>query len=286
MKHCFMILAHNEPEMLGKLCHQIDKEGNTIIIHIDKKSKCDFAIIKDIVKSARLKFIDKPIKVYWGHNSQMMAEYKLFEESIHYDWDYCHLISGQHLLIKPYTEFDSFFEEHKGQEFFEIDDNAMANKKFLWRIKYYHFFGKYPYSLLKRVEDKFSYRIQEKLHIDRNKKSGLTFAKGANWFSATRDFMSYGLTKEKANKRRYKHTSCVDEVFLHTDLYNSPFYQNNYGDLLYTDWSKNDCSPETLDMSYLDTLKSSPKLFARKFSYTKCPDIVDEVIRLTDSECY
>lgn len=39
MKHAYLIMAHNRPEMLKRLVDALDDERNDIFIHFDKKWK-------------------------------------------------------------------------------------------------------------------------------------------------------------------------------------------------------------------------------------------------------
>lgn len=41
MKHAYLIMAHNEWELLNKLINALDYSDNDIYLHIDKKSKFD-----------------------------------------------------------------------------------------------------------------------------------------------------------------------------------------------------------------------------------------------------
>ena len=80
MKHCFMIMVHNQIELLKNLLIQIDNANCVIIIHVDAKCKeFDKNNIVEFVKNAELVFVDS-IKVYWGDSSQMQAEYLLIKK--------------------------------------------------------------------------------------------------------------------------------------------------------------------------------------------------------------
>lgn len=47
LRHAYLIIAHNEPDLLATLVHMIDDERNDIYIHIDSKSdKNQFRDIK------------------------------------------------------------------------------------------------------------------------------------------------------------------------------------------------------------------------------------------------
>ena len=44
MKHTYMVMAHNQIELLKILLNKLDTEENDIIVHIDKKSNIKKAI--------------------------------------------------------------------------------------------------------------------------------------------------------------------------------------------------------------------------------------------------
>ena len=84
-------------------------------------------------------------------------------------------------------------------------------------------------------------------------------------------------------RRRFRWTSCADEIFAQTVLYNSPFREKVYSltldsALRLIDWKRG--NPYVWTMSDIEILKSSHCLFARKFSTIKDADIVDHLATL------
>ena len=71
MKHAFLIMAHNNFEILNALIKVLDDENNDIYIHIDKKSK-SFHINK--VNRATLIFTNKRYDIRWADESQIRLE--------------------------------------------------------------------------------------------------------------------------------------------------------------------------------------------------------------------
>lgn len=124
--------------------------------------------------------------------------------------------------------------------------------------------------------NKISFAFQRCLGVDRVKNR--EYYKGANWFDITHDFAEYVLSKKKELKKQYKFTSCADEVFLQSLIMNSPFESRiNQKLSREIDWSRgNGYSPYTYDAEDYNTLMSSEKLFARKFSDDK-PEIVNMI---------
>lgn len=288
MKHCFMILAHNQPQILSALLSQIDHPENTIIIHIDKKS--DINLFKEsfaVVKNAKLVVLSKRIKIYWGHYNSLKAEYLLFEEAIKHDFDYCHLLSGQDLLIKPFKELDAFLQNNNEHHFFNyvemLEGEEYHNKAFN-RMRLYHFIKQYPQKeLIKPGSGAFREKIlsyQKRLRINRCKNETQKYAYGWVWFTASKELLSYFLTKKRYNLKRYKFTHCTDEIFIQTDYYYSP-YKTDTHSLLYVDWSEDKPNPKNLALEDYDKLTASDKFFARKFT-DKNLDLVNQIIKHTN----
>ena len=83
MKHAFLIIAHNEPEILKILLSMLDDKRNDVYLHIDKRSEKLFQEITSYqMKNGELYLIDKRMKVYWGDISQVEVEYLLFETAL------------------------------------------------------------------------------------------------------------------------------------------------------------------------------------------------------------
>ena len=73
MKHAFLILAHNEFELLRLLVARLDDSRNDIFIHFDKK----VAVLPEIkVKEAGLTILEDRKDVRWGGFSMVEAEYE------------------------------------------------------------------------------------------------------------------------------------------------------------------------------------------------------------------
>lgn len=82
MKHAYLIMAHHEFEVLGKLVQAIDDKRNDIFIHFDAKLK-SYPVLK--AHNANLYILEKRIDIHWGHISQIKAEYALFETAFTQD---------------------------------------------------------------------------------------------------------------------------------------------------------------------------------------------------------
>ena len=66
MKHAFLISAHHQFEILGKMISLLDDENCDFYIHIDKKTKENpKEYLMSMAKKSRIFFIDR-VRVNWG----------------------------------------------------------------------------------------------------------------------------------------------------------------------------------------------------------------------------
>lgn len=115
-KYAWLVMAHNQPELLKKLLRALDNKNADIFLHIDKKSKLDIQEVLGVVKESKC-YPTARINVVWGY-SQSAAELFLLETTNKTGWyDFYHLITGSDYLLKPVMEVQRFYEEHKDIEF-------------------------------------------------------------------------------------------------------------------------------------------------------------------------
>lgn len=273
MKHAYLMIVHNNFEVVEKTIELIDNPENDIYIHVDKKvSDFDLEYFSGIPKYSKVYFT-KRIPVYWGHYSQIKSEIILLKAAIKQDYDYYHLISGADLPIKTQIEINNFFEKNKGKEFIAFDQyqKGISEDVIYERIHIYRFFSKYyrnPSKTLTRfaiVLDKIYCKLQRVIRFSRMKKSNVELKKGANWFSITDDLANFIINNEEWIENTFKNTFCGDEIFLQSLVYNSSFMDNVEGYVRSIDWKRG--HPYTYRLEDIDDLLASENLFARKFSW-------------------
>lgn len=281
MKHAFLIMAYNNWGTLKKLVSLLDDSRNSIYIHVDAKSS-DFkqAEFNDAARNASLHFTPR-MKVSWGGVSQLDCELLLLKEALSSNCDYYHLLSGMDLPLHDMDYIDDFFYRHQGKEFVHFTESGKTvTSQTLKRISIW-----YPLqNLLGRYANRFNRildLVEPVLGINRLKKySSLTFGRGANWFSITRDFVRYVVNTWPQYKHMFSWSLCADEIFLQTMLLNSPYAANVYhaqpdddykAIMRLIDWKRG--GPYIFREEDFEDLISSPMLFARKFDQR-----VDDVI--------
>lgn len=289
MKFAYLIMAHHRFDVLKVLLEDLDDSRNDIFLHIDRKAAdYDKDELRKAIRYANIVFVD-PISVYWGHYSQIQCVINLLKSATDFgNHDYYHLLVGVEFPIKSQDEIHSFFLRNKGSEFIGYD---MSGNKFYDRIQYWYPFGKYARS--RNRWQKFLYKkclslleIQQKIGVDRKRGRCDYYKKGyANW-SITDDLAHYILKNEKQIKKDYRWTKCADEIFIHTLVFHSKFYEcvfdkeDEYCSAMrLTTWEDENNRFYKKDIPYI---LNSGKLFARKFDSDDAVEIIREIQRLRE----
>lgn len=286
MKHAYLIMAHNEEEILKMLLERLDSKDNTFYVHLDKRFKINIKHIESVLKKSKIYFIKRK-RIFWGGYSQIWCELALLEEAVKGEYDYYHLITGVDLPLKSNEEIDLFFEANKGKEFVSFDKVANETRNFTNRYDKFHFFVRYTgknlivqkmYALC-NVLFRYCSRILNGFIKNRSKKYGdFVFMKGSTYFDITHNLATYVLKHKALIKKMFKFTECCDEVFLQTIAYNSSFKENlTFRGTRFIDWSKHGSSPEILTIEHYDDICSSKLLFARKFSNVISKELIEKL---------
>lgn len=283
MKHAYLILAHNEFQVLKRLLLALDDARNDVYIHFDKK----VSELPDIhLQHANLYILKNRVDVKWGDVTVMEAELNLFEAA-HKNggYAYYHLLSGVDMPIKSQDYIHAFFNEHAGKEFIgffqgditdEIDRKVMKTHLFSESFRT----GSGIINLSKRVLRSAFIKFQEIINYKRN--GHINFKKGTQWISITGEMVKI-LIKDRENILKiYQNSFCCDEIVVQTACWNSELKKNifdmddegrgcmreiRWENNVIRDWTEND----------YEYLTQSDKLFARKFN-SKSISAVDKIL--------
>ena len=273
MKHAYLILAHNEPELLSLLVERLDDVRNDIYIHFDRK----LSILPDIkTQHAGLYILKDRVDVRWADVSMLEAEYKLFHAVLDSGSQYSHhhLISGVDLPLKNQDYIHSFFAQHQGKEFVGLHQRPM-NSHADRALHYWHpftrsFRGSGCVFVIKRILRYLVVQTQVLLGIRRN--TTVPFHKGGQWVSITRELIDYLLEQEDRAFTIFSRTFGADEYFVPTLIWDTPFMERLFdatdesrGAMRYIGWRADgqliDFTPQDLPV-----LQQTEYLFARKFN--------------------
>lgn len=280
MKHAYLILAHNEWEILRTLIRCLDDKRNDIYVHFDRKVK-DAPTLQ--TENAGLSILTDRVAVYWGDLSVVEAEYKLLEAA-HKNgpYAYYHLLSGVDLPLKSQDYIHNFFEENSGKEFVGYTLTEVT-PEVVRKVQRCHLFPKdfkAPSNppkggqiiwWCKRILRAIFIRLQIILNIKRSK--SVDFKKGSQWFSITENLANYVLEHKDWALKTFSHSFCSDEIVVQTLCWMSPYKDNIYnttddakGCMRAIGWKEGQLHDwEMKDYKYL---KQSEALFGRKFNNT------------------
>lgn len=273
MKHAYLILAHNEPELLSLLIGRLDDARNDIYIHFDRK----LTVLPEVkTQHAGLYILKDRVDVRWADVSMIEAEYKLFHAVVDSGCQYSHhhLISGVDLPLKNQDYIHSFFAQHQGKEFVGLHQRPM-NRHADRALHYWHpftrsFRGSGCVFAIKRILRYLVIQTQVLLGIRRN--TTIPFHKGGQWVSITRELIDYLLEQEDRAFTIFSRTFGADEYFVPTLIWDTPFMERLFdatdesrGAMRYIGWR---ADGQLIDFTPLDlpALQQTEYLFARKFN--------------------
>ncbi len=281
-RHAYLIICHNNYNILKKLLFVLDDDRNDIFLHVDKKwNNFDKSQTTKLIKKATITFV-KNYKVSWGGYSMVKCTLSLLREAVKTPHSYYHLISGVDLPLKTQDYIHNFFEKNNGQEFISVDNDSNCYEGNCDRVKYYYvlqeIIGRSDTGINKyiRILHNLSLKIQKQLKINRLGELEDKIHKGSQWFSITHEFARYVLENKKFIRKHFSMSVCSDELFMQTLAMNSKFKDNisNF-QTRYIDWKRG--TPYTFKSEDYDELIGADGLFARKFDEKIDIKIVDAI---------
>lgn len=282
MRHAFLIIAHNNFEILKYQIEILDNENTAFYIHIDKRAKFDCNELRSHIKKSKITFL-KSKKIRWGHFSQVDCELRLIRIAALGHFDYYHLISGVDMPLHTVKEMDVILGQRSLIEYIHFDSPKVSQMDYD-RIRFYHFFpGRKDWE---RKINGVGIKLQKLLRINRLRGKDIVVQKGANWFSITDNLVQQIVQDESKLRKMLKWSFCGDEIFLQTYVYNSEFraklssqnFDNDYSMCLRKiDWNRG--NPYVYRECDLEELLQSDALFARKFDCKVDMRVVEKIYK-------
>ena len=282
MRVAFFILMHKNPEQTIRLIERLESPMSTFIVHVDSRAPDKTYKFIDEWAAKRNDVHCAPRhRCYWAGFGIVAASLECARTALRLNerFDYGMLLSGQDYPIKPLGAILEFLTLNRGKQFIETFRLDQSNR---WdgqggafqpmnRVSWY----------IVRIRSR---RIS--IPIRRSLPAGLRPCGGSQWWCLSRDSLLYiddYLTKNPKVLRFFRNVSVPDESLFQTLVYNSPFQpQVLSDDLHYADWERpNPNYPRILDESDLERIRTSNKLFARKFDIARdrrILDLIDEEI--------
>ena len=283
-KHAYLVMAHNNWEVLKRQIKILDSRHNDFFIHVDKKIK-DFPIdIEDWAHNSNVRVFHE-INDMWADYSQIECELFLLKKATECcDYSFYHLLSGTDLPLKCADYIYEFFEKNKSKNFIGIVPNEVYYS--VRRVKYFHLLTSIKSyrdsKLLKGLDRLFEY-CQRIVFVNRLKQKDIKIIDGWQWFSINKGFAKYILNKKSDIDSIFKKSIASDELVFQTMAYNSDYRDTLYdetdlknGSMRYIDWERGRPYIWGQDEKDYDLLIKSPYMFARKFD-EKYMEIVNRI---------
>jgi Core-2/I-Branching enzyme len=294
MKIAYLVLAHNNPQVLERAIAALRSENCDFFIHIDRK--CDIQRFSSL-KGTSIFFAEQRIPVYWGQFSVVQAIMLLLQQALlTREYDYLVLLSGSDYPLRSADYIQEFLKHNGGFEFISLAKMPAPGKP-LARINTIRFPSNQPVRrLIFRILAKFGLARR-----DYRKHLGLEPYSGEAWWALTRSACGFILDFIRHNQyveRYFQNSAVPDESFFHTILGNSEFKSKIRRNLHYTDWRAQAAHPALIDDRHLeffeihdkicvsDIYGSGEVLFARKFCDQNLTllDRIDRMIARKDEE--
>lgn len=275
VKFVYIISAYRQPDQLLRLVARLNTDAATFLIHVDRDAEQGVfdRIVRGSTHTTNMQFLERH-RCRWGDFGHVRATLKgidaIFADRM--DFDYAVLLTGQDYPIKPNHEIKEFFHSNRGRSFmahFPLPTTEWTNGG-LERIERWHF----------RLRSRhFAVPLRRRLP------DGLRPFGGSSYWCLSRECVEYihdFVHGNEAFVEFFRHVDVPDELFFQTIVMNSPHAAAVIDDdLRYIDWKDPDAgSPAILGVEDFPSLKTSAKLFARKFD----EDVDAVVLEMIDRE--
>jgi len=305
MKLAFLILTHNQIELVYRQIDALSHPDHHFFIHPDKKYKLN---LKDEYANKRqVHFTANRIRVNWGGFNMVRATLNLIREALAtgIQFDYFILMSDHCFPIKPSSDIHSFLKKNKGFSFIEtyplpyekLKEKGL-NELGLEKYHYPVFFDQLSFIPLdiipfgqknyhpKKLLFKILTFLLRTMGYKRKIPPNLLPCFGSQWWVLHISAINYVLKYVEQNPKvfnLFKYTWAPDELFFHSILYSSSLANNiRLISLWYIDWRANG-PPKTLDCDDVDSILQSEALMARKFDISKSLNLIHRLERFWKS---
>lgn len=229
MKLAHLILAHTDPEHIGRLSKKLSAYSD-VYIHIDC-SVDEKPFRKSVGNFDNILFIQKRFRCWWGGYNVIRAEMELLTKAMEIqNYDRLVFLQGADYPLKSGNEISSFFELHKETEFIHCSPCSYSKDPYFYRRCRCYWFYDNP-NLLKQIWNKlnfiFSLPLRDGVIHEGSRKIEVYWG-SAQWAitgKCAKYIIDFHLSHKKVNKW-FKHAFPVDELYVNTIVMNSVFASN------------------------------------------------------------
>lgn len=280
-KIAYLILCHKNVEQVDGLIHSLGDESVDVYIHVDKKNDLLYRELCLRFQNERgIYILSERIAVSWGGFSQVEAILRLIKTMLNtgIDYSYVSLVSGQDLLIKPYSQFREFLEMNYPMEFIEVEQHVQYEA----RINTFQINFVWTRNIFVKGVNYFLRYIYDHFHVGIKNFREEEIYKGGQWWTLTHDCLTRLMRYLDANPeyfKKFRYTLCSDEHFFQMLLVKmnvgTQIANNN---LRYIVWKDGKDSPKVLTMEDYHRILASSCFIGRKFDMETDPVVINELL--------
>ncbi|GIG53788.1 beta-1,6-N-acetylglucosaminyltransferase [Demequina activiva] len=273
MSVTFLIYAHTDPEMFGRLVRRL--APHRVIAHIDAKSRLEPFLDS---APAHVEFTSTRVPVYWADYSQVEAMGVLLDHARDGDpHEHLAVLSGQDYPVRPVPEFVDFLHQHPRTQFIRSFKVADGGDKYRRQVSRRHFLDLPPQ--LPRTARALLYRmlLLVAAHPAPPPPPGLDVCHGQTHWVMTRECALEAYERlDEATARYFRRSFAPDEKVFHSLVPAGPFAEEIFdgspvtfegpGNFRYTNFHYVDPGLRPLVLSDLPLILGSRKFFARKIT--------------------
>lgn len=294
----FLILAHTDPQHIGRLCKRLLPYG-AVFVHIDGKR--DLRPFLDAAPEGAV-YLRNRVRVTWGGFSIVRATLNLIEEALRSAPDARRfvLLSGQDYPIRPLDDLVALFEKDPLHEYVRAFRMTESDHHRNQVLNYRHLNDVLPFApkgalgkavfqfnrLIRRIDRETGKRLVRRYPFP------LIPAYGSQWWALTREAVEHIVDFLRRNPRYvrfYRNTFAPDEHFFQTIVHGSPQAANTEGIEPYGGQHVPDMAnlhlidaalAEVYTLEDLETIRSSGRYFARKVTTERSTPLLDRLDEL------
>lgn len=278
-----LMMIHKYTEQQRTLITHLANDFD-VYVHIDKRTKIDLQKVAACGKNVTAV---KKYKVYWAHHSQFFTTLFLLKKAYQVGYKRYILISGEDIPLKSNAEIATFFRDNKSEYFsYEKLPCTWLSDGGFRRID--QFYAAPLYRERFRFSERLSIgmatgvfcilnRIMRFLRIRR--RMPIDYYVGSSWWNLTHGCVAQIFQYLQENPqflKKFKYTSCGDELFFQTLILNFIHrVQCQNDNLRYIYWLPGTYSPYIFRSEDLSKLEADThNLFARKFDCAVDAEII------------
>ena len=291
----FLVLCHDQPDLVGALAKRLQHLDCTTVVHVDKRAPT-VAFQQAVGHAGDVEFVPdgQRVAVHWAGYSMVEATFAIIQHTLVVapQTERFVLLSGSDYPVYP---VDVIVDRLSGiDEFIRVDReldpagndwfDTCANRIYLGDRSALN-----P-RLLTGPAERIVRKVEQQLR--RRTPYGQPIFYGSSWWSLTRPAVNYILEARRATPDRvewFKWARSPDEMVFQTLVKASPYAENIRHDATrpgsatwppdlagvhYAHFKNGSASPQTLGIQDLPAIKSSGALFARKINTQQSHDLI------------